>query len=78
MRLNQSLFLFISVSIISESFAQVEESCRNGQILGDTNFHDPTFPSLAKIVDSKTNKFICSAVILTKNQLLTGKKLVEL
>ena len=72
MQLNQSLFFLVTISIF-EIWADVEEDCKTGLIAGETDFKDETFPSLAKIVDCKTSVFICSAVILTKNQLLTGK-----
>lgn len=73
MRLYQSLVQFCVVLKVLETSSTVQEDCRNWQLTRETNFNDPTFPSLAKIVDFKTKSFICSAVILTKYQLLTCK-----
>lgn len=67
-----SLILLVSfLKVIATIF--IEDSCKTGLISGSTDFKDATFPSLARIVYFKTKSFICNAVILTKNQLLTGR-----
>jgi hypothetical protein len=66
---SRALFVLL-ISILN---ACADENCKLGLLSGATNFTDEKFPSIAKLIDVKTNNFICNAVIISQNQLLTGK-----
>jgi hypothetical protein len=69
----QSL-VFAIIVIADES---VSANCKVGHLASSSNFTDEKYPSLARIVDAKDEKFVCNAVIISKNQLLTGEQIYK-